>query len=243
MEVWRGIQEEMNTVFRNRTSDERCRMFKVYWPYLITIRLRRSESHATEALTSGFISWDGPGEERKFNSSGHYRSTGNSQGHIQLWGRVCGERDWKSDSRWREVSEVFLTLPKIKAQNPGAGGQETWLPVAHCRSLWSWASIGLSLRFPALGCLCDFFLLFNCSVMSNSATPWTAALQAPLSSTISQSLFRFMFIESVMLSHPLLPSSPFTLTLSQQQGLFQWISSLHQVDKVLEFQLQHQSFQ
>ena len=93
------------------------------------------------------------------------------------------------------------------------------------------------------GCLCDFFLLFNCSVTYNSVTPWTAALQVPLSSTISQSLFRFMFTESVILSHPLLPSSPFTLTLSQQQGLFQWISSLHQVDKVLEFQLQHQSFQ
>ena len=33
------------------------------------------------------------------------------------------------------------------------------------------------------------------------------------------------------------------LNLSQHQGLFKWISSLHQVAKVLEFQLQHQSFQ
>jgi len=31
--------------------------------------------------------------------------------------------------------------------------------------------------------------------------------------------------------------------LSQHHGLFQWVSSLHQVDKVLELQLQHQSFQ
>ena len=44
-------------------------------------------------------------------------------------------------------------------------------------------------------------------------------------------------------SHPLLsPSSP-ALNLSQHQGLFQWVSSSHQVAKVLEFQLQHQSFQ
>ena len=44
-------------------------------------------------------------------------------------------------------------------------------------------------------------------------------------------------------SHPLLsPSSP-TLNLSQHQGLFKWVSSLHQVTKVLEFQLHHQSFQ
>ena len=38
------------------------------------------------------------------------------------------------------------------------------------------------------------------------------------------------------------PSAP-ALNLSQHQGLFQWVSSLHQVAKILEFQLQHQSFQ
>ena len=44
-------------------------------------------------------------------------------------------------------------------------------------------------------------------------------------------------------SHPLSsPSSP-AFNLSQHQGLFQWASSLYQVAKVLEFQLQHQSFQ
>ena len=37
---------------------------------------------------------------------------------------------------------------------------------------------------------------------------------------------------------------PFPIfNLSQHQGLFQWVSSLHQVAKILEFQLQHQSFQ
>ena len=44
-------------------------------------------------------------------------------------------------------------------------------------------------------------------------------------------------------SHPLSSPSPPALNLSQHQGLFQWISSSHQVAKVLEFQLQHQSFQ
>ena len=37
--------------------------------------------------------------------------------------------------------------------------------------------------------------------------------------------------------HPLLPTSPSTLNLSQHQGLFQWVISLHQVAKVLELQL------
>ena len=43
-------------------------------------------------------------------------------------------------------------------------------------------------------------------------------------------------------SHPLSSPSP-TFNLSQHQELFHWVSSLHQVAKVLEFQLQHQSFQ
>ena len=44
-------------------------------------------------------------------------------------------------------------------------------------------------------------------------------------------------------SHPLLSPSPPAFNLSQHQGLFKWVSSSHQVAKVLEFQLQHQSFQ
>ena len=43
-------------------------------------------------------------------------------------------------------------------------------------------------------------------------------------------------------SHPLSSPSP-AFNLSQQQGLFQWVSSAHQVAIVLEFQLQHESFQ
>ena len=49
--------------------------------------------------------------------------------------------------------------------------------------------------------------------------------------------------DTIQLSHPLLsPFSP-TFKLSQHQGLFKWVSSLHQVAKVLELQRQHQSFQ
>ena len=43
--------------------------------------------------------------------------------------------------------------------------------------------------------------------------------------------------------HPPSSPSPPTFNLSQHQGLFQWVSSSHQVAKVLEQQLQHQSFQ
>ena len=48
--------------------------------------------------------------------------------------------------------------------------------------------------------------------------------------------------DAIQPSHPLSSPSPPAINLSQHQGLFQWVSSLHQVVKVLEFQLQHQTF-
>ena len=47
--------------------------------------------------------------------------------------------------------------------------------------------------------------------------------------------------DAIQPSHPLSSPSP-AFSLSQHQGLFQWVSSSHQVAKVLRFQLQHQSF-
>ena len=49
--------------------------------------------------------------------------------------------------------------------------------------------------------------------------------------------------DAIQPSHPLSSPSPPAFNLSQHQGLFKWVSSAHQVPKVLEFQLQHQSFQ
>ena len=49
--------------------------------------------------------------------------------------------------------------------------------------------------------------------------------------------------DAIQPSHPLSPSSPLALNLSQHQSLFQWVGSSYQVAKVLKFQLHHQSFQ
>ena len=49
--------------------------------------------------------------------------------------------------------------------------------------------------------------------------------------------------DAIQPSHPLSSPSLPAFNLSQHQGLFQWVSSSHQVAKILEFQLQHQSFQ
>ena len=48
--------------------------------------------------------------------------------------------------------------------------------------------------------------------------------------------------DAIQPSHPLSPPSP-AFSLSQHQGLFQWVSSSNQVAKVLEIQLQYLSFQ
>ena len=74
-------------------------------------------------------------------------------------------------------------------------------------------------------------------------TPGTAACQASLSITNSQSLPKLISIESVMPSNHLSSPSPLAFNLFQHQGLFQWVNFSHQVAKVLEFQLQHQSLQ
>ena len=47
--------------------------------------------------------------------------------------------------------------------------------------------------------------------------------------------------DAIQPSHPLSSPSPSTINRSQHQGLFNWVSSSHQVAKVLEFQLQHHS--
>ena len=51
------------------------------------------------------------------------------------------------------------------------------------------------------------------------------------------------FSDAIQPSHPLSSPSPPVPNPSQHQGLFQWVSSSQQVAKVLEFQLQYQSFQ
>ena len=95
-------------------------------------------------------------------------------------------------------------------------------------------------------------LAFQCTQFSWDAqlcptlcNPMDSACQASLSKTKSWGLLTHVpwvgYI--IQLSHSLSsPSSP-TFNLSQHQALFKWVNSSHQVAKVLEFQLQHQSFQ
>ena len=67
------------------------------------------------------------------------------------------------------------------------------------------------------------------------ATPWKAAHQASLEFT--QTHVHWVG-DAIQPSHPRSSTSPPPLNPSQHQGLFQWVNSLHDVAKVLEFQLQ-----
>ena len=96
-----------------------------------------------------------------------------------------------------------------------------------------------------------FSLLFSYSLiwtwlvvvqfLSHSLRPHGLRHQASLSSIGSWSLLKFMSIESVMPSRHLILSHPLLLlpSIFPRNSLFQWVSSLHQVAKVLQFQLQH----
>ena len=92
---------------------------------------------------------------------------------------------------------------------------------------------------------CFLTVHFSCSVMSDSLQPHglqhTRLLYHQLPE-FTQTHVHWVS-DAIQPSHPLLSPSPPAFNLCQHQGLFKWVSSSHQANKVLEFQLQHQSFQ
>ena len=78
------------------------------------------------------------------------------------------------------------------------------------------------------------------------ATPWTASMPGfsvlHHLSELAQTHVHWV-TDSIQPSRPQLSHSPPAFNLSQHQGIFQWVSSLHQAAKVLQLQLLHQSFQ
>ena len=101
----------------------------------------------------------------------------------------------------------------------------------------SWARISLtSVQFSSVQLL---------SRVRPFAVPWTAARQASLSITNSRSLLKLMSIESVMPSNHLILCLPLLLLPSIFPSIrfFSRVISSNQVAKILQLQLQHQSFQ
>ena len=119
----------------------------------------------------------------------------------------------------------------------------------HCGAQVSLASSLSSLESYTIPSLkLNFSYIYSVQLLSRVwlfATPWTAAPQASLSITNSQSSLRLTSIKSMMPSSHLILCLPLLLLPSIFPSIrifFQWGSSLHQVAKVLGYQLQHQSF-
>ena len=107
-----------------------------------------------------------------------------------------------------------------------------------------WKRVSIHWKNPS-GTVNQFSSVQSLSCVWLFATPWLQHARLSHPSPISRA-----YSNSCPLCwwcHPTISSSviPFssTFNLSQHQGLFKWVSSSHQVANVLEFQLQHQSFQ
>ena len=95
---------------------------------------------------------------------------------------------------------------------------------------------------PPLKCFSSVQLL---SCIQLFETPWTAERQASLSiinSKFTQTHVHWVS-DAIQPSHPLSSPSVPAFNLSEHQGMFKWVSSLHEVATVLELQLKLQSFQ
>ena len=122
------------------------------------------------------------------------------------------------------------------------GDSEGWKSLTFCspwgckesNMTWWLNTTHLLIQFSSVAQLCP------------AVSPWTAALQGSLSITTPRPCSNSC--PSSPWCHPTILSSvtplyPPTFNLWQHQIIFKWVSSSHQVAKVLEFQLQHQSFQ
>ena len=89
------------------------------------------------------------------------------------------------------------------------------------RSLSWWIILGISSSLTlSVTSSYLFLVVWSLSHVWLFATPWTAALQASLSFTISQSLLVRWVSDAIQPTRPLLPSSPPAVNFSQQQGFF-----------------------
>ena len=121
-----------------------------------------------------------------------------------------------------------------------------WLALFHSHSQAdaAWTSLGVG---QVLNCSCSLVVQFSsvtqsCPTLSDPMDCSTPGLPVHHQLPALAQTHVHRVGDAVQPSHPLSSPSPTAFNLSQHQGLFQSVSSSHQVVKVLEFQLQHQSF-
>ena len=119
---------------------------------------------------------------------------------------------------------------------PNLGIEPVSISCFHKQALYHWATWEASKTIS---------VQFSRSVVSNSL--WPHELQHARPPVHHQLQFTQTHVhrvgDAIQPSHPLSSASPPASNPSEQQSLFQWVNSSHEVAKVLEFQLQHHSFQ
>ena len=156
--------------------------------------------------------------------------------------------------------EHWIGLPFPSSGDIPNPGIETRSPALQVDSLptelWGKSFLSLNLLLNILIFLISLSVIMRgsinsccCSVAQSCQTPCSPSdcntpgfpvLHCPLEFAQTHVCW---FSDALQPPHPLSSPSPLAPNLSQHQGLFQWVSSLHQVAKVLELQLRHQSFQ
>ena len=133
------------------------------------------------------------------------------------------------DMSLRKLQGLVKDRAAWHAAVPGVAKSQTWLSDFHFHL------ISLRPQFSSVTQSC----LTVCNPMDFS-TPGFSVHQQLLE--LAQTHVHWVS-DAIQPSHPLLVPSPPVFILSHLQGLFQWVGSSHQLAKVLELQLQHQSFQ
>ena len=164
------------------------------------------------------------------------------------WQRIClqcrrpGLDHWVGEIPWRR--EWLATPLSWPGETYGQRSLEGYSPWSHrVRHNWVTNTFTFNSEFELETV---FSVQFSCSVMSDSLQPHglqhaMPPCSSPTPGACSNSCPLCGWCHPTILSSDLPFSS--CLNLSQHQGLFKWVSSLHQVAKGLEFQLQYQSFQ
>ena len=144
----------------------------------------------------------------------------------------------------------FLEHPLFLPNNQKKVTHPTALPLAilPLKTLpWSPSQrleiFSVSHPFSLLSLRVNLVVAHSCLTVYDPMDCLTQGLPAPPHLPEFSQVHVHWIVDAIQPNHPPLLSSPSAFNLPQHQGLFQWVGSSHQVAKVLELQLQHQSFQ
>ena len=170
------------------------------------------------------------------------------------WNRGWGiaRRSWLAADRtqWATL-QSSMNLPLIMTPCIAlslAGSENDFL--AHPKRVCLWRSTQINKNSKTNICTQIHIILNCCFLVSQSClTLWDPMDCSKPGFQVRHYLLEFAQAQVHWIGDAIQPSCPLSspslpaFNLSQHQGLFWWVSSLHQVAKVLEFQLHHQSFQ